>query len=75
MELADGWGTMFPSLAQCASTRSRWSIFGVALVQTCADGADHMPWLVVVRWHDGEEYRWITHFEANGVMAYAQKKR
>lgn len=42
-----------------------------ALVAACPNAEDDTPWLVVVDWDDGDQYRQITRFEADGGMAYA----
>jgi hypothetical protein len=65
-----GWVAL--ALAGCASAPEPID-YQAALMAPCAAAADDKPWLAVVKWADGETYRQVTRFEADGVMAYARE--
>ncbi len=45
-----------------------------ALMAPCANATDDTPWLTIAIWDDGDSYRQMTRFEADGKMPYGYEE-
>lgn len=66
-------GVMAVWLGGCASAPSVVD-HRPALMAPCANAADDTPWLTVAIWNDGDTYRQMTRFEADGTMPYGYEE-
>jgi len=72
MKRGSNAGLLALALAGCASAPEPVD-YQAVLMAPCAVAADDTPWVAVVNWADGDTYRQVTRFEADGVMAYARE--
>lgn len=61
-------------MGACATAPPSPPDYVALLTAPCANPDDDMPWMVVVKWDDGEVYRQVTRFGPDNKLFYAYEE-